>query len=100
MPSLFIRVSTEVVEHMKYVMFQHKRVMMPVLLPDHIPHNAVELNLSDTKIVSAGFYSEIDGVWKAHGKSTSLGIKSKPRRDTNYLDAARLNCGTMHFLRL
>lgn len=81
---------------MKYVIFTHGTLYMPVIFPDHVSHNQVVLK--DCKIYSAGFVDISQfGVTKVYGKSESLGI-GPSSEDENILQNVFLNSGTYAFL--
>lgn len=54
---------------------------VPVLFPHSETHSKVALKF-EQKPVSAGFFSIIDGKFECFGKSTSLGIESRPELDS------------------
>ena len=81
---------------MKYVIFTHGSLYMPVIFPDHVSHN--QIVLKDCKIHSAGFVDVSRfGVVKVYTKSESLGIGPSPK-DEKILQDVFLNSGTSAFL--
>lgn len=81
---------------MKYVIFTHGTLYMPVIFPDHVSHNQVVLR--GCKIHSAGFV-EVSrfGVIKVYSRSESLGI-GPSSVDEKILQDVFLNSGTSAFL--
>lgn len=43
---------------MKYVVFRHRRQLIPVIVPDHCAHSQVKI--ADAEAVSAGFFHIAD----------------------------------------
>lgn len=81
---------------MKYVIFTHGTLYMPVIFPDHVSHNQVVLK--GCKIHSAGFVDMSRfGVIKVYSRSQSLGIGPSPQ-DEKILQNVFLNSGTSSFL--
>lgn len=81
---------------MKYVIFKHKDLLMPVIIPDHVTHSQVKLE--ESEIVSAGFF-KVDrfGLITTYGNSESL--KIGPREDDyKILEAVFSDSGTSSFL--
>ena len=81
---------------MKYVIFTHGTLYMPVIFPDHVSHNQVVLK--DCKIHSAGFVDMSRfGVVKVYSRSESLGV-GPSSVDEKILQDVFLNSGTSAFL--
>lgn len=81
---------------MKYVIFTHGTLYMPVIFPDHVSHN--QIVLKGCKIHSAGFVDVSRfGVNKVYGKSESLHI-GPSSVDEKILRNVFLNSGTSAFL--
>lgn len=64
---------------MKYIIIDGSMCEMPFIFPTLVDHDVMAKMVSNVgKPVSAGFVDiDADGIY-AHGKSTSLGIKSRP----------------------
>ena len=79
---------------MKYLVFKHHSLFMPVIFPDHISHSQVKLE--DCELVSGGFYDDRTG--SVYGRAESVGLKPNKERDGVLIRSALLNSGTSSFL--
>jgi len=69
----------------KYIVFDYN---IPVLFPDYAVHAEVASEMKDRygDPTSAGFVARnADGTFSAYGESTSLDIKSDPKRDSQLI---------------
>lgn len=83
---------------MKYVIFQYKQLIMPVIIPEHVTHKQV--SVEGGMPISAGFFTIKKGVVKCFGESESLKLKSRPEEDAKYIDFTLGGYGTMFFMDL
>jgi hypothetical protein len=82
---------------MKFVIFKLGPVFHPVLFPDHVCHDSVQM--ADATVVSAGFfYLGQGGVQIPETKSESLGIGPEIDRDSDLIVASLANMGMYAFL--
>lgn len=82
---------------MKYVIFEQKDLLMPVIVPDHITHSQVKIEGATP--VSAGFLAIKNGkVTEVYGKSESMKL-SPMTRDKDLLEKALKDMGTMYFFK-
>ncbi len=65
---------------MKYVVYSKVLLLFAVLFPDIIPHQQIA-ELTQGKILSAGFFRLEGDKVKCFGGSTSLNLLSVPERD-------------------
>lgn len=81
---------------MKYVIFDTKGILHPVLFSDHTSHSQVRLKRG--KPISAGFVDLGILEVKCWGKSESLGLESRGEVDAEIIRKFMYNFGTGYFL--
>ena len=87
---------------MKYIIFESKGFLFPVIFPDIVNHCDVQIVVKGEKReipkpISAGFFSIIKAGVKAFGESESLKLKSNPNRDANLIGSLITNHGSYAF---
>ena len=81
---------------MKYIIFKHKDLLMPVIFPDHITHS--QIKIEDAIPISAGFVAiDLNGFTNVYGESDSLNLIPH-EEDRFLLDNSLNNRGTVSFL--
>lgn len=79
---------------MKYVIFKHKQLLMPVIIPEHVTHS--QIKIVGAKPISAGFFENERGIVNTFGKSESLNLKPKPE-DARLIENTLYNAPTSSF---
>ena len=82
---------------MKYVIFNQKGLLHPVLFADHTSH--AQITIEGAEPVSAGFvrFSKTLHLPECYGFSDSLGLKSR-QEDEKIIRQWQLNSGTADFI--
>ena len=71
---------------MKYIIFKHNTILMPIIFPEHITHSSINIEIDDKGNraipISAGFLNM--KTFQVYGVSESLGLQGGPL-DSKYL---------------
>lgn len=79
---------------MKYVIFKHKTVYMPILFPDHVTHSTIKIEGAEP--VSAGFINTTTG--EVFGLSESLKLEPNEEIDAELCLRVLSNYGVYAFM--
>uniref|UniRef100_A0A7C4AHV0 Uncharacterized protein n=1 Tax=Fundidesulfovibrio putealis TaxID=270496 RepID=A0A7C4AHV0_9BACT len=64
---------------MKYIIFEDfAGHPAPMLFPGRVSHQEMRELVPYSSVLSAGYVEVTDGVFRVHGQSVSLGVKSRP----------------------
>ena len=78
---------------MKYIVFRTKdgRQEIPIIFPNHLVHLEVAKAMSKivgtSRIVAAGEFSSLEIEANCHGKSSTIGVKSRGKEDERLIAA-------------
>lgn len=65
---------------MKYIIFEDfAGHPAPILFPSRISHGEMRELVPYSSVLSAGYVEAVDGAFRVHGHSVSLGVKSRPQ---------------------
>ncbi len=83
---------------MKYVVFKHKNLLMPVIIPDCVTHS--QIKIEDAEPISAGFFriGQLGQPIVSEKGSDSLNLLPDKERDEKLLRATIDDYGTNSFI--